>query len=168
MSWPSSAAAPFFPTMGLESISPLISEGRSTSTKYSVRSTLYAHLPAAVPHSTPYSVLPRSYCPAQYKLSSCTMTSYNSASRWYEWKNYSLIQRHLAYGISRLPRWPPYLARALGVSIFNGSMFQISSAYSLMQRSLLKKPMRATLRIVFFTQLSWSRYALSTSACVSM
>lgn len=47
-----------------------------------------------------------------------------------------------------------------------GSTFQILSAYSLMTRSVEKKPMRATLVIDFAIHSSWSRNASSTSSWV--
>ena len=49
-----------------------------------------------------------------------------------------------------------------------GSTFQMLSAYSLMHRSLEKKPMRLTLMMHFDNHSSWSLYASSTSACVLM
>lgn len=50
----------------------------------------------------------------------------------------------------------------------SGSTFQMPSAYSLMHRSLLKKPMRATDVMHLDTHSSWLRYDSSTSRCVSM
>jgi hypothetical protein len=45
--------------------------------------------------------------------------------------------------------------------------FQIRSAYSRTERSLLKRPQRATFRMDIRVHASWSRYAASTWACVS-
>ena len=45
-----------------------------------------------------------------------------------------------------------------------GSTFQILSAYSLIHRSLLKNPIRATLVIVLVVHSSWFLYASSTKA----
>ena len=48
------------------------------------------------------------------------------------------------------------------------SVFQISWAYSSMQRSELKNPIRATAVIDLVSHVSWSLYSLSIIACVSM
>ena len=67
------------------------------------------------------------------------------------------------------PQFPPQLyAQFVSFGGFSGSVFQISVAYSSMQRSLLKKPMRATLVIVLVSHYSWFLYASSMSFCVSM
>jgi len=50
----------------------------------------------------------------------------------------------------------------LPCSGFNGSTFQMLSAYSLMQRSLLKKPILATLVMHLVIHSSWFLYASST------
>lgn len=47
-----------------------------------------------------------------------------------------------------------------------GSTFHMLSAYSLMQRSLVKNPMRDTLVIHFVNHSSWFAYAASTRSCV--
>lgn len=47
-------------------------------------------------------------------------------------------------------------------------MFQMLSAYSWMHRSLLKKPILATLVMLLLIHSSWFLYASSTSACVLM
>lgn len=65
-------------------------------------------------------------------------------------------------------RAPPAQTGAPHSCTTSGSTFQMPSAYSLMHRSLLKKPMRATAVMHLATHSSWLRYASSTSRCVSM